>query len=82
MSLEIISSEKFPKKAHNSPAVKIPGLVFCSGQVGSGSDVKVATKKALENLKEVLELAGAKMEQVCKYNSGSSWRRQLMIQSI
>ncbi|RYF51841.1 MAG: RidA family protein [Cytophagaceae bacterium] len=42
MSKEIISNSEFPLKPHNSPAVKVPGLVFCSGQVGMG-EIKAAT---------------------------------------
>ncbi|OKO97543.1 Protein mmf2, mitochondrial [Penicillium subrubescens] len=62
MSRQLISSEKFPPKPHNSPATKIPGLVFCAGQTATG-DIKQAT-----NLKEVLELSGSSLEQVVKYN--------------
>lgn len=57
MSKQVISSSEFPLKPHNSeplspfaslqshasgPAVKVPGLVFCSGQVGMG-EIKAAT---------------------------------------
>ncbi|ORY35065.1 Endoribonuclease L-PSP/chorismate mutase-like protein [Naematelia encephala] len=68
MSREIISSEKYPEKPHNSPAVRVPGLVFCSGQVGKGPDIKAGTVEALSALKDVLELSGATLESVCKYN--------------
>ncbi|KAI7331319.1 hypothetical protein KC315_g5188 [Hortaea werneckii] len=67
MSRQLISSEKFPPKPHNSPATKIPGLVFCAGQTATG-DIKPATEKVLENLKEVLELAGSSLDKVVKYN--------------
>ncbi|KAJ5999584.1 translation initiation inhibitor [Penicillium sp. IBT 35674x] len=92
MSRQLISSEKFPPKPHNCPAVKVPGLVFCAGQTATG-EIKQATvspvffpphikpwkdsgdidiieqqKVALQNLKEVLELAGSSLEQVVKYN--------------
>ncbi|CAG7940621.1 unnamed protein product [Penicillium nalgiovense] len=62
MSRQLISSEKFPTKPHNCPAVKVPGLVFCAGQTATG-EIKQAT-----NLKEVLELSGSSLEQVVKYN--------------
>ncbi|KAE9371705.1 YjgF-like protein [Stipitochalara longipes BDJ] len=67
MSRQLISSEKFPTKPHNCPAVKVPGLVFCAGQTATG-EIKAATKIVLQNLKEVLELAGSSLEQVVKYN--------------
>ncbi|KAH7419253.1 Endoribonuclease L-PSP/chorismate mutase-like protein [Cadophora sp. MPI-SDFR-AT-0126] len=67
MSRQLISSEKFPTKPHNCPAVKVPGLVFCAGQTATG-EIKSATRTVLQNLKEVLELAGSSLEQVVKYN--------------
>ncbi|KAI6914745.1 hypothetical protein KC334_g448 [Hortaea werneckii] len=67
MSRQLISSEKFPPKPHDSPATKIPGLVFCAGQTATG-DIKPATEKVLQNLKEVLELAGSSFDKVVKYN--------------
>lgn len=42
MSVEHIHSEKFPRKPHNTPAVKVPGLVFCAGQT-AGGEIKEAT---------------------------------------
>jgi enamine deaminase RidA (YjgF/YER057c/UK114 family) len=39
---QLISSDKFPPKPHNSPATKIPGLVFCAGQTATG-EIKQAT---------------------------------------
>ncbi|KAF2713946.1 translation initiation inhibitor [Pleomassaria siparia CBS 279.74] len=67
MSRQLISSEKFPTKPHNCPAVKVPGLVFCAGQTATG-EIKAATRTVLQNLKEVLELSGSSLEQVVKYN--------------
>jgi enamine deaminase RidA (YjgF/YER057c/UK114 family) len=46
MSVEHIHSEKFPRKPHNTPAVKVPGLVFCAGQT-AGGEIKEATVSAL-----------------------------------
>ncbi|OCF35089.1 hypothetical protein I317_01800 [Kwoniella heveanensis CBS 569] len=62
-----ISNEEFPLKPHNSPAVKVGNLVFCSGQVGMG-EIKAATRESLGNLKKVLELSGSSLEKVVKYN--------------
>ncbi|OAA64576.1 translation initiation inhibitor [Niveomyces insectorum RCEF 264] len=67
MSREIINSEKFPSKPHNNPAIRIPGLVFCAGQTATG-EIKQATRTVLQNLKEVLELAGSSLDKVVKYN--------------
>ncbi|KAI0167599.1 Endoribonuclease L-PSP/chorismate mutase-like protein [Pestalotiopsis sp. NC0098] len=67
MSRQLISSEKFPTKPHNCPAVKVPGLVFCAGQTATG-EIKQATKTVLQNLKEVLELSGSSIEKVVKFN--------------
>ncbi|CAK7199874.1 hypothetical protein SEUCBS139899_002560 [Sporothrix eucalyptigena] len=68
MSRQLISSEKFPPKAHNHPACKVPGLVFCAGQTATG-EIKQATKRtALQNMKEVLELSGSSLEKIVKIN--------------
>ncbi|RXK37259.1 hypothetical protein M231_05480 [Tremella mesenterica] len=67
MSREIISSAEFPIKSFNSPAVKIPGLLFCGGQIGKG-DIKDATLTALTRLKSVLELGGSSLDKVVKFN--------------
>lgn len=49
------------------PAVKVPGLVFLAGQTATG-EIKQATRTALQNIKEVLELSGSSLEKVVKYN--------------
>ncbi|KAM0750915.1 YjgF-like protein [Meredithblackwellia eburnea MCA 4105] len=67
MSRTLISSEKFPPKPHNSPATKVPGLVFCAGQTATG-EIRQATRTVLQNLKEVLELSGSSLDKVVKYN--------------
>ncbi|ODN80649.1 hypothetical protein L202_02829 [Cryptococcus amylolentus CBS 6039] len=64
---QIISSEKYPLKPHNSPAVKVPGLIFASGQVGTG-DIETATKQSVAALKDVLELAGSSLSAIVKLN--------------
>ncbi|KAL3470013.1 Endoribonuclease L-PSP/chorismate mutase-like protein [Aspergillus californicus] len=66
MSRQLISSEKFPPKPHNSPATKIPGLVFCAGQTPQEKSKQQQT--ILQNLKEVLELSGSSLNQVVKYS--------------
>ncbi|KAK6910693.1 hypothetical protein V866_000401 [Kwoniella sp. B9012] len=62
-----VYNDEFPLKPHNSPAVKIGNLVYCSGQVGMG-EIKAATRESLGNLKKVLELSGSSLEKVVKYN--------------
>ena len=74
---EAIASERAPKAAGPySPAVKAGGFVFCSGQgplrpgtteVVDG-DVRVQTRRVLENLKAVLEAAGSSTDRVVKCN--------------
>ncbi|HTB35006.1 MAG TPA: Rid family detoxifying hydrolase [bacterium] len=56
-----------------SQAIKVGPLLFCSGQLGLdaagnkvGSSVSKETEQALENLKAVIEAAGARMDQVVK----------------
>lgn len=57
-----------------SQAIKANGFVFLSGQVGLdaqsgeivGSDVRQQTERVLENLKAVLETAGASLHHVVK----------------
>ena len=56
-----------------SQAVKVGNMVFTSGQIALtpngeflDSDVKTQTKQVCENLKAVLEAAGAKIENVVK----------------
>ncbi|KAL7423533.1 hypothetical protein Q5752_001113 [Cryptotrichosporon argae] len=64
---KVIFNDKHVMKPHNSAAVKAGGLLFCSGQVGHG-EIGQATKDALQNLKEVLELAGSSLDKVVKFN--------------
>jgi 2-iminobutanoate/2-iminopropanoate deaminase len=58
-----------------SQAVKAGGFLFCSGQIAidpstgdmlGASDVKVQAKRVMENLKAVLEAAGASFATVVK----------------
>lgn len=64
--------------------MKVPGLIFCSGQVGKGEikqatvrtrkspnllDADIAKTTAITNLGKVLELAGSSLNNVVKFNS-------------
>ena len=56
-----------------SQAIKVGPLLFCSGQLGLdlagnkvGASVSKETEQALDNLKAVIEAAGARMDQVVK----------------
>ena len=71
----IYTSEKAPKAiGPYSPAVKGGGLVFISGQLGidpaTGNVVEggleAETRQALTNVKNLLEAAGSKLENVTK----------------
>ena len=72
---QVYSSDKGPKAiGPYSPAVKAGGLVFISGQLGldpaSGNlvegGVEAETRQSLTNVKNLLEAAGASLEQVTK----------------
>lgn len=59
-----------------SHAIKVGSTIYVSGQVGIGEDNQVATggfegqaRQALENLKRVLEAAGASLNDVVKLNT-------------
>lgn len=72
---EVILSEAAPKPiGPYSQAIRSSGFVFCSGQIGldpatgdlvSGG-VQAETRRALENLRSVLEAAEAGLDQVVK----------------
>lgn len=72
---EVILSEAAPKPiGPYSQAIRSSGFVFCSGQIGldpatgdlvSGG-VQAETRRALENLRSVLEAAGAGLDRVVK----------------
>ena len=57
-----------------SPGIKVGETIYCSGQVGinpqtgelAGPGIKEQTEQVLENLKEILELAGSSLEKVDK----------------
>jgi 2-iminobutanoate/2-iminopropanoate deaminase len=75
-SREVIQSAQAPQAiGPYSQAIRAGGLLFCSGQipldpatgemVGAG-DVRVQTKRVLENVKAVLEAGGASLSSVVK----------------
>ena len=74
MVKKIVSAENAPKAiGPYSQAVECNKFIFCSGQIALGPDgkivedgVKAQTRKALENLKAVLEAAGSSLEKVVK----------------
>jgi 2-iminobutanoate/2-iminopropanoate deaminase len=74
MSKEIIETKEAPGAiGPYSQAVKVNGLVYTSGQIpldpATGelvTDVKLAAKRSLDNLKAVLEAAGTSLDKVVK----------------
>lgn len=71
---EIINTGKAPKPVGPySQAVKIGNFIFLSGQIPytpegklAGDTIQEQTRQSLENLKTVLEAAGASLENVVK----------------
>ncbi|KAG2150040.1 Endoribonuclease L-PSP [Suillus cothurnatus] len=75
MSVQKINSPDRPQAPMYSHAVKIPGLIFCSGQTPVDStgkvvpgDVKAHTVQCLSNLTDVLKAAGSSWDKVVKVN--------------
>jgi 2-iminobutanoate/2-iminopropanoate deaminase len=75
MKREIVATDKAPRAiGPYSQAVRAGGLVFLSGQIPLNpvsmelvtGDVKVQTKRVIENLKAVLEAAGSSLDKVVK----------------
>ena len=75
MKREAIRTEKAPKAiGPYEQAVKIGSLLFTSGQIAIDpktgrlieGDIVAQTRRVLENLKAVLEAAGASLDQVVK----------------
>lgn len=75
MKREIISTNKAPSAVGPySQAIRDGDLLFVSGQLGidpstgkmSGGDLGSQTKKALENMKGILEAAGGSMQSLVK----------------
>ncbi|HEY7212521.1 MAG TPA: RidA family protein [Bryobacteraceae bacterium] len=72
---EKITSEKGPKPAGPySPALRVNGFVFLSGQISAdpntgelvNDSIQAATARALENLKLVLEGAGLSLDDIVR----------------
>lgn len=72
---EIVASPRLPKPAGPySPAVRVNGMVFVSGQIALDSQtgklveggIQAETARVLENLKTVLEAAGLSLADVVK----------------
>jgi 2-iminobutanoate/2-iminopropanoate deaminase len=70
-----VTTEKAPKAiGPYSQAIKVGEMVFCSGQIPLdpntgeivGSGIEEQMRRALENLKAVLEAAGSSLEKVVK----------------
>ncbi|KAG1801658.1 Endoribonuclease L-PSP [Suillus plorans] len=66
MSVQKINSPERPLAPMYSHAVKIPGLIFCSGQTPVDSTGNVA--QCLSNLTDVLNAAGSSWDKVVKVN--------------
>lgn len=73
--LNVISTAKAPGAiGPYCQAIKVGNMVFTSGQLGMdpetgeilSGDIKVETKRSLENLKAILEEAGTSLEKVVK----------------
>ena len=75
MEKEVINAKSVPATfGPFSQAVKVPGYVFTSGQLGidasSGNivdgGIEQETRKAIENLKAILEASGSSLDQMLK----------------
>ena len=72
--IEYVSNENIATMGPYSPATAFGDLVFTSGQIALdakegkivGTDVREQTRKALENLRAVLEASGSSLEHVLK----------------
>lgn len=73
--LEAVSTEKAPGAiGPYSQAIKISNMVYTSGQLGmdpetgeiAKGDIKLETKRALDNLVAILEQAGTSLDKVVK----------------
>ncbi len=75
MPREVVKSEAAPNAiGPYSQAVKGNGFVFTSGQIALdprngqlvGQDIKTQTRRAMDNVKAILEAAGSSLERVVK----------------
>ena len=71
---EVVESARVPRIGPYSQAVRVGDLVFTAGQPGidpatgraAGETFEAQARQALDNLREVLEDAGSRMERVVK----------------
>lgn len=75
--MKVIQTQKAPVAVGPySQAIEVNGLIFTSGQLPiipeSGElindDIKKATARSLENIKEILQVAGSSLDKVVKVN--------------
>lgn len=75
--MKVIQTQKAPSAVGPySQAIEVNGLIFTSGQLPiipeSGElindDIKKATARSLENIKEILQVAGSSLDKVVKVN--------------
>lgn len=75
--MKVIQTQKAPAAVGPySQAIEVNGLIFTSGQLSiipeSGElindDIKKATARSLENIKEILQEAGSSLDKVVKVN--------------
>jgi 2-iminobutanoate/2-iminopropanoate deaminase len=75
MPREVIQTDKAPRAiGPYAQAIKVDGLLFTSGQIALDpttgklidGDISAQTRRALENLKAVLESGGSSLNQVVK----------------
>lgn len=75
--MKVIQTHKAPAAVGPySQAIEVNGLIFTSGQLPiipeSGElindDIKKATARSLENIKEILQVAGSSLDKVVKVN--------------
>ena len=75
MKKQKIETDKAPKAiGPYSQAIKVGGLIFCSGQIGVNPQtgllveggIKEETEQALKNLEEILKAGGSGLEDVVK----------------
>ena len=67
MVRQVISAPDAPKAmGAYSPAIITGNLLFVTGQVGQGDDVRAQTTATLENIKRIVEAGGSTMANVVK----------------
>lgn len=75
MTREVVFTEKAPRPVGPySQAIKVGGWIFVAGQVAIdpstgkvvGGDIRVQTRRVLENVREILAAAGASLKDVVK----------------